>query len=802
MIEKTSLTNKTNSKNIDLQNNPIKIKLSKNEIDLTNNSLTLKSIDDSIVEEKAPIDLNNNSYKEEQLSILYDVFLTTYSKKSYNDLIKEIEEKVDLLFPFSKMSFEIEIIKIKCLMKLLLEEYNDFLKTRNKTFHEMDTIINKINYEFKVINKIMINNDSYEYEIITQNYCKFLYLLSKISLKKEDYNKSLGFVSLGINMLKIFFMKKILASDINTYKIYCKLLLEIINILIGDKNYEQALIYSSTLLKVIEISLKYIYYNNKNNTKKKINNQKSKKFINFSGCAYLYIGCCLEQFDNNVQALEAYREALFFLNKSSRLGISFQNLNSVTINNSCSYIAMDTFEKLKLKFENDKIELLNRQKKLELLRKKEEYELMQKEKLIKLKYIANGITGDPFKFEKLLNKLNKKIFPSSVVNDLEKMDDDITSLVSTYFNKNKKDSISTYKDKMSYDTKNFMSRYEIYNILMSKKFRNFIQRTKKLQFYNPKTGSKSVSIIQRHLNNKIQIELQSKKKINVNKKLYKIKDNNNNNLESSNTNHIYMSTENIKTTTTSPNSNRDDEKHIEKILFNKINKKNRNKNNNLKIFLSLANTNAEKTPNKKLNPPIKLNTTRSMTNTNIKTKHKNFNFRDLECDFERKNIDKNLMTKNYLRKYFYYDKLSNKELKFQKLILKFRSNNTLYNEKKTVEEKNGVIGKDDLAIMSLIINEKANAKPRMDEKKIEMKLLKDSFTYKKQNQVSLQMKSAMSKVINKYIKERKERLSAQGMIDSERIRRINEKNILELGNSIKDINNNYNNLKLLVSKKK
>ena len=51
----------------------------------------------------------------------------------------------------------------------------------------------------------------------------FSFLLSKISLKREDYLKSLGFITLGINMLKVFIIKKKVASDIKTYKIYCKL---------------------------------------------------------------------------------------------------------------------------------------------------------------------------------------------------------------------------------------------------------------------------------------------------------------------------------------------------------------------------------------------------------------------------------------------------------------------------------------------------------------------------------------------------------------------------------------------------
>lgn len=211
----------------------------------------------------------NNSYMEEQLSLLLEVFLTSYSKKTYADLIKDIEEKETLLYSNSILSFKILILKIKCLGKLMLKEYNNLLKLRVPNFHEVDNIIQKIQNEFNKISKLIIENNSYEYEILTQTYCKFLYLLSKISLKKEDYIKSLGFLTLGANMLKIFILRKKIATEIQTYKIYSKLLLSIANLLIGDNNYEQALFFCRLLLKVIEVSQKFIYnFNNGDNEKK------------------------------------------------------------------------------------------------------------------------------------------------------------------------------------------------------------------------------------------------------------------------------------------------------------------------------------------------------------------------------------------------------------------------------------------------------------------------------------------------------------------------------------------------------
>ena len=326
----------------------------------------------------------DDSYMEKQLSLLLEVFATTYEKKTYPELIKDIEEKEILLCSKSIMSFKIMIIKVKCLMKVLLNEYDNLLKFANNNYHELDNVIQKIQNEFQKISKMVINNNTYEFEILTQIYCKFLFLLSKISLKKEDNIKSLGFISLGINMLKAFFIRKQKANDIKTYIIYSKLLLAIINILIGDNNYELALLYSRLLLKVIEASQQIIHFNNQDNNKEnKISPMKVKKFIRYAGFAFLYIGGCLEQFENNIQAFEAYKQAKYFLDKGSISGNPFKNINIVNISNCCNYFTMEVFEKLKLKFEKEKMEAMQRQKILENLKRKQKYQLLQNEKQIR-----------------------------------------------------------------------------------------------------------------------------------------------------------------------------------------------------------------------------------------------------------------------------------------------------------------------------------------------------------------------------------------------------------------------------------
>ena len=747
---------------------------------------------------------DDGGYMEKQLSLLLEVFLTTYSKKAYSELIKDIEEKEILLCSNSIMSFKIMILKIKCLIKILLSEYNNLLRFKNNNFHELDNTVQKIQNEFTKISTMLINDNSYEFEIMTQVYCKFLYLLSKISLKKEDNIKSLGFISLGINMLKVFFVRKKIANDIQTYNIYSKLLLSLVNILIGDNNYEQALLYSRQLLKIIEISHKFIYFNNhENNQENSISPLKSKKFIKYAGYTFLYIGCCLEQFEDNLQAFEAYKQAKYFLDKGSITGNPFKSANIVSISNSCNYFAIEVFEKLNLKFQKEKIERMQIQNKLEKLKKLQKYQLLQNEKQIRLKLISNGYIGDPFKYNKLEEKIDKLLFPSSIQNDLDKIDDELMSFVFTYYNKNRKTTTTSYKSRMSLNTKKLISRYELYNILMSKEFRDFVMKTKKLQFNNPKKGSESISTIQRYLNNKMEINFEIKHRSKTRNKALKVLEKPNNSMNLLNLKINNKKNDKVNTLTfltTCPNSNRDEEKEQKNKNILTCNNDSTRKRRNLKLnLINFPDKEGPKTFRNKINNgslSLRVSTKRK----NLSTSRRKKNLNELECDFERKNFDKNLMTKNYLKKYSYYENLSNKELRLQKALLDFRNNNTLYNPKKASEYNEGkIITKEEIINKFLIINEDVKENTNVVVKDEELEMLKDSFVYGDNNKISIKMKSAMSKVINKYILERKKKAEKKNVkiLNNEEIKQVNEKNLLQLNYSIKNINNNISHIRQL-----
>ena len=223
--------------------------------DTTNNNINKIlnfSRDDSIIcVENVDIEMltiNEETKKTDDLKIslehLYYGFLEEYQKQSYLELVTEIEAKEELFYINSIESFKIYILKIKSIIKLMLNDYYTAITKDNKA---SDNIIkeysNRILNEFKKINIIINKNSKYENEIITQVYCKFLIILAVFEIKKENKLKSLSYITLGLNMMKIYFIKDNVATEIKTYFNYIKLILLFINHLINDNNFIGSLYY-------------------------------------------------------------------------------------------------------------------------------------------------------------------------------------------------------------------------------------------------------------------------------------------------------------------------------------------------------------------------------------------------------------------------------------------------------------------------------------------------------------------------------------------------------------------------------
>lgn len=794
--------------------------------------------DNSSSNDKNDVSLN----LEQTLSNFYDYSLDSYRKKTYDSLIKEIEANEYLYYIGSREAFDILVVKVKCLMKLMIEKYDSDLINLNETISPPREYILKIQNEFTKIDKIINTNDKYEYQVITQIYCKFLIYLIKFAQKKEEFCKSLAYITLGINMMKIFFVKRKMTNEIKVYKRYIYLLILLINQLIGGKNFKQALLYCDNLLKIIEMSIKVI---NKIKSKNKVMNF-NKKIIDLyrcSGIAYIYIGMCFENQKNSYSAIEAYRQSFYF----------FKKIKSPKFINIRLRKEKISYDKNFLKFSNS---LLNRLKtKVDEDRKRMQerlnmyFNINQKEALAnnhqnnkKLKLISSGIYGDQKKYNQIENKIYKNILTPKNQKLISNLD---RALISLAFPKKRTEKKKgKLKKSLSLSTMDSLCHYEIYNKLMSKNYHNFIMENNNLKLSNPRDQEEFISKIHSYLTSTMEIKSNNnknseKKSINLHK---------DNNKDKKDMMKKSFSTENLfKTKEKAKISSAKTQRkpllssyHIfdslnSDLFYNKTLKSPKKfllkKNNScasLKLDIPKSYNNNynynynSRSINRSLSETyITSRTTRPVSNYLYKQKSKTRTKLSSYSDFgktKKKNLkkyselkekQKHYLTPKYFKKYMYLDNLSKKELDFQKVILSLKgSNSKLYYNR--FQKELFIVGKDQEEEMNqnyMFINEKIDEKVMKSQKEYE-KMISNNFIKKpdsKNYRISLKKNNGKNFFKNyknignnldlDFFDNKKKSYYDYYGEEEEDAKKVNEKSIFALDEQIKNIKNKINERK-------
>ena len=487
--------------------------------------------------------LSDNSYdedREKQLEIVNEKFQNLFlsKEKLYSNIIKEINAEKKLFFKKSVMSFNLLVLKIKCLIKLLKSKFQESLTT--KDYFQVDLYIQKIKKDFKNLTIFIDEDSKYEYEIITQVYAKFLYLMSIIYSKKEEYITSFSYISLGVNLLKVFFVRQHVSKNIETYQIYAKLVVMLINRLISDNNISQALVYINLLSRLSEIAFAII-------SKNKSSSRYENKFNKYQSFGFLYMGFCYElspKVPNNYKiALKAYKEAYYFMSKSSNKMSIFAELSSViTIERKGIYLAQILFEKLAEKLTLEAMEKQKEFEHQERLKKKKIEEAKNEEKKYRLKLIASGVAPDNQNLVSIQNTIFNQILTPNNQVLIDKLDDELISYV--YRDKRNKKKENEEKEKKeekekegkakyklpSIDIMKNLCHYKMYNNLMTDDFKEFLLTNKNLKFNCPQKEKESLDKIQKYLNRKMEIGTEAKEK-KENKVIIKEKENNKDNNE-------------------------------------------------------------------------------------------------------------------------------------------------------------------------------------------------------------------------------------------------------------------------------
>ena len=722
---------------------------------------------------------------EQTLINFYDYCLDSYNKKLYENLLKEIDINKKMLYRGTRESFNIFIIEIKCLLKLMIEKYENDLNEINDGQMSVSEYINNIQREFSKLNYIINTNDNYEYETITQLYCKFLIYLIIFGQKKEEYFKSLAYITLGINMIKIYFIRKKVTKNIKLYQRYIYFLILLINLLIGEGNFNYALIYSESILKIIESATK-VLYNPDNDYDINKKNKYLIEFIRCSGFANIYIGLCHEFKNDQELAIRAYKQAFYFFTKliSPKFHGIKLNEEKIFFDNNLIKISHWFLNRLKTKLYHDKktrdkirmtifLQTINLKK----------VENIEKNK--KLKLVSSGLNENQKKYNIIENKLYENVLNPKNNLIIEKLD---KALINLAF-KQKKNSYKDKLKKISQNTMEKMCHYQIYNKLMTPKYQEFLMNNKDIKLSYPKDEEDFIHKVNSYLTQDMEIKPHSPKKTKIILKTDKI------NKDKKLT---FLSTSNLinynkffaSTSTTSP-------KNKSKIDLNKFNDP-FNDNDILNKFKSSKKlTNKEKFDFSSLKLDIPTFTS-NIFDTHKMTKSLSDNDYLISKKFKpqkklKKNFSNNssmVWSKNnylnpkYFKRYMKLDKLIKKELNFQKDILNMKGNNSkLYHN--SFHKEIFIKGKDKEEEMNqnyMILTEKIEQKVLNNQQEY-AKLIHDNIKKKK----GLKNKNNSESLVDDILDMNKN-LSLDYINEEEKnFNEINQKSLMDVNEKLRNI---------------
>ena len=721
---------------------------------------------------------------EESLNIFYRNSLIKYKNKNFDSSIKEIENNERLYYIGSINSFNILVLKIRCLFKKMKFKYNPDLTQSNVILYTKE-YLSLINIEFRKLHIIIDTSNKYEYEILTEVYSDFLLHLTIFSLNKEEFCKSMVYISLGINTLKTFFLRIMACNNLKIYKIYIQLLLLLIKQLIGEYNIDDALLYIRLVLKISESALK-IYTKNKNiYSKKKIN-----KIIILIGITHLYMGICFDKKNLFYESLESYRQSFYYFfkvrNPNGICAIKNDNIHFI-INNfneennfiKTSYLL---FCQTKSQIENNIKR--NNEKLIRIKKLKEENNKLNNININrkKLELISNGIYGDNSRNNNTKDKIYKMILTPKNQTIISKLDNDLISLAYSEdgmlkLNKNKNFKL---KKSISSSAMENLYHYEIYNQLMTKKYRDFIMENNNLKINNPESQKDFIEKLHSYLN--LRVLVQSSSSTERNKQNF---------LSAGNT------------TFSTPKN----EKNINyNNVINQIYKNNSNNKNNGRNIYSARYT----------NNIISLNKSNSYSNTsriNLNSKMKqskpsdfissrNSSFRGQKTAVNKRmknmkqskiylkknnNNNSQLLSKKYFNKIIYLDQLTKKELDLQKKLLSLKKNNSkLFFDGYSKEIEMEGFDREEQYKKYLIIGEKIKQNVIKKQKEI---------IAGEANISNLSRRGFESLLRNAKNMDRRHGVMGYKYKEKEEIKKINEKSINILDGSINKISNDIQSKK-------
>ncbi len=418
---------------------------------------------------------NEMENQEKKIKRIYKYTLIAFNEKKYDKVISIISNNENLFYKNSPNSFNMLKMKIRVKLKRIKIIYEQIYLGKNKIQYTylIEKELLSIQQDFDKLMDINDNSNEIQEEICNQIYCHILLDYSILWKLRKDYLKSLSYVNLGLNLLKIFFLKYGKANEIGTYSIYCKLYLLCIHLLILDTNIDLAINYENNLFNLLNICFKILKDKEKNVYLKKLSEY---LFINF-----VFFGICFEYIGKTIESMNAYKFAYDLLKN--------ENLFS---NKKFYDLITNIYHQINLKIQNKENNTIRT---LEINK-------FYNDKKEKLSMIANGYKINPYKFKKVENNIMNNILSPQIKENIKTLDKELEILV--YSNKNFNKELYKNNKHLSPEIKNNLKNYKIYSTLLSKEHKDLILKN---NFYlnDPEGEKETIDRINSYLCNKMTI---------------------------------------------------------------------------------------------------------------------------------------------------------------------------------------------------------------------------------------------------------------------------------------------------------
>ena len=391
--------------------------------------------------------------------------------KQYKEAIKFIDKKAkgidDHLYNY--LLFDIKIKSFNKIIKNKLSTY----KYKNKTIIYspdmkisiiLEKMFQKMIIYFKEIIEILYMEDCNEplKEKLLQNYCEGLYLLAKFHKIKNQPQDAISYLSISHSMLKTYIDK---CKDPNTYHIYQKIIILLISLLIEDYSFYTAVEFNILCLK---LCIKELFIRNKTEKGINMNNlpyiikKNYKDVFQNINLSLFFMGICYENLGQLKNALDAYKQASWFITKF------YDESNSKFIE------VIQGTEIIASKYNDFILEKIkNRDSELEKMEKERIKRQLDYERLRQLNKISSGIIYDLEKYPKISNFLENEI-------QLNKSVQPVT--ISSHFFDPLNRLEKSKENNKSHSTIKMLDTFVLYNDLLSKDYQKYINNIRGLNF--------------------------------------------------------------------------------------------------------------------------------------------------------------------------------------------------------------------------------------------------------------------------------------------------------------------------------